>query len=451
MTSGHPTTQPYSRAGLLAKLTGAATLAAGALLHGQGTALLATLPLGSAGSLMVAGASAPAWSDSGLSYASGVLTVAGSAPSTPTSGQVLIGGGAVKAGGAISGASLTVTGAITHTGVNTASGSTASRLAYFGGTSGDGAAIELRGSTYSGSPDTGFLRVGSTYVGNWTTAGITLSTGTLTVPNGTAAAPGIRTSENHGLYRYASNALGFSVAGTLTSVLYTPAASLYGGAWLFANPAADQPGVVGNLTATSFLAIYGGTSLAGGAVKVYGTAHATKPSYVEFARGATVSAYFDNSGNLLCNGTVTVTALASAAATSLIFSPAGTERARFAGTTGNLLIGTTSDYGTALTLDRQKTLTGAVGSDISCISVRPSYTGAHTVSRADYFAMRRPALTGSAAVTDACVFYFDAAAGTHEAVAAGSSKASPGIVSAWVKIDINGTIHYMSAYTSMTS
>lgn len=111
-TSGHPTTQPYSRAGLLAKLTGAAVLAVGALLYGQGTSQLATLTLGTAGRVLVAGASAPAWSDAGLSYTSGVLAIAGSAPVTPSAGQVLIGGGAIKAGGAVSCTSLTVSGAL---------------------------------------------------------------------------------------------------------------------------------------------------------------------------------------------------------------------------------------------------------------------------------------------------------------------------------------------------
>lgn len=117
-TSGHPTTQPYSRAGLLAKLTGAATLAAGALLYGQATSQLATLTLGTAGRVLVAGASAPAWSDAGLSYASGVLAIAGSAPGTPSAGQVLIGGGAIKAGGAISGTTVTASSVIQGTTTN---------------------------------------------------------------------------------------------------------------------------------------------------------------------------------------------------------------------------------------------------------------------------------------------------------------------------------------------
>lgn len=91
-------------------LTAAAVLAdlglgagvAGDLLYGSGANTLARLPIATAGRVLVAGASAPAWSDSGLSYASGVLTVAGSVPGTPSSGQVAIGGGAIKAGGVIS-------------------------------------------------------------------------------------------------------------------------------------------------------------------------------------------------------------------------------------------------------------------------------------------------------------------------------------------------------------
>lgn len=140
---------------------------------------------------------------------------------------------------------VTVAGAITHSGVNTASGSTAGRLAYFGGTSGDGAAFELRGSTYSGSPDTGFLRVGSTYVANWSTAGITLSTGALTVPNGTATAPGIRTTTYaHGLHSISSTSVGIDVAGSLVLTVGSTASSFASGTTVqFANTTSAGNGV----------------------------------------------------------------------------------------------------------------------------------------------------------------------------------------------------------------
>ena len=46
---------------------------------------------------------------------------------------------------------------------------------------------------------------------------------------------------------------------------------------------------------------------------------------------------------------------------------------------------------------------------------------------------------------------FDAAAGTHKAVDSGTTKTSPGTVSVWMKINVNGTVHYVPAYTSKTS
>lgn len=88
---------------------------AGDLLYGSGANTLARLGIGPAGQLLVAGASAPAWSGTGLTYASNVLTVAGSVPGTPAAGQVFVGGGAIKAGGVITGASVNTTGSATNT------------------------------------------------------------------------------------------------------------------------------------------------------------------------------------------------------------------------------------------------------------------------------------------------------------------------------------------------
>lgn len=76
--------------------------------------------------------------------------------------------GGITMAGALSGVTtLALSGAITHSGVNTSSGSTAGRLAYFGGSAGDGAGFEIRGSTYATNPSTGYLRVASTYVCGW--------------------------------------------------------------------------------------------------------------------------------------------------------------------------------------------------------------------------------------------------------------------------------------------
>lgn len=97
-----------------------------------------------------------------------------------------------------------------------------------------------------------------------------------------------------------------------------------------------------------------------------------------------------------------------------------------------------------------KTLAAAV-TDLVLETYSAALNGAFTVTRLNYFKIANPVLTGSAVVTDAAVFQFDAAAGTHKAVDGASTKTSPGTVIAWVKINVNGTIHYIPAYTSKTS
>ena len=84
-------------------------------------------------------------------------------------------------------------------------------------------------------------------------------------------------------------------------------------------------------------------------------------------------------------------------------------------------------------------------------TLQAAYSGAYTVARHNYLTMKNPTLTSGAAVTDAALVRFDAAAGTHKAVDSGGTKTTPGTVSAWVKVNINGTIHYLPAYTSKTS
>jgi len=53
--------------------------------------------------------------------------------------------------------------------------------------------------------------------------------------------------------------------------------------------------------------------------------------------------------------------------------------------------------------------------------------------------------------TDACLFQFDANAGTHKAVDSGTTKISPWAVDAWTKININGTVHYVPSYVGKES
>ena len=81
------------------------------------------------------------------------------------------------------------------------------------------------------------------------------------------------------------------------------------------------------------------------------------------------------------------------------------------------------------------------------ISFDPIISGGHTVTRYNYLRFENPSLILSAALTDACVMQFDANAGSHKAVDSGSAHPDIDTTDAWIKININGTIHYIPAYT----
>ena len=65
-------------------------------------------------------------------------------------------------------------------------------------------------------------------------------------------------------------------------------------------------------------------------------------------------------------------------------------------------------------------------------------------------------VAGSAVVTDSCVMWFDAAAGTHSAVSAQTGSGTPtlgaasapvtGDPDAWIKINVNGTLMRIPAW-----
>lgn len=64
-----------------------------------------------------------------------------------------------------------------------------------------------------------------------------------------------------------------------------------------------------------------------------------------------------------------------------------------------------------------------------------------------YMNMLQP--TGTSVVTNAAAMYFNAIAGTHKAIAAGTTPAGQlHTTSGYLKIDINGTIHYIPVYTA---
>jgi hypothetical protein len=144
-------------------------------------------------------------------------------------------------------------------------------------------------------------------------------TGAVTVPNGTAAAPGIRlTGEAHGLYRNASTSIGIACAGAYAAD-FTGASAGNWAAFLRISTATDPGLIIG--TSSNSLMVYGSDtgSSQGGQVRVYGSSHGSRASYVEFTRGATVSAYFNASGALICNGTVATSgAITTTAAAGII-------------------------------------------------------------------------------------------------------------------------------------
>jgi hypothetical protein len=118
------------------------------------------------------------------------------------------------------------------------------------------------------------------------------------------------------------------------------------------------------------------------------------------------------------------------------------------------LLGASTNGGFISTVTR--TITGAVTDGYTAgVSLTPTYTAAtaQTVTRHNFINLANPVLSGAgpAALTDATVFRFDAAAGTHKAVDAGTTKITPGGVDAWLKININGTLYYVPTYTSKTT
>lgn len=111
---------------------------------------------------------------------------------------------------------------------------------------------------------------------------------------------------------------------------------------------------------------------------------------------------------------------------------------------------TTPSSNAAISAIGTATLTVSISDGfLSGFAFSPTYNGAFTVTRHNYINMPSP--SGTSTVTDACVIRFPAAAGTHKAVDGATTKASPGSVDAWVKININGTIHYLPAYLSKTA
>lgn len=85
------------------------------------------------------------------------------------------------------------------------------------------------------------------------------------------------------------------------------------------------------------------------------------------------------------------------------------------------------------------------------IYTRSSGITTYTITRHNYLELLNIPASAGVAVTDACLFRTDAAAGTHKMVDAGTTKVSIGVVSRWVKYNDNGTVIFIPGYTSKTS
>jgi hypothetical protein len=119
---------------------------------------------------------------------------------------------------------------------------------------------------------------------------LVISAAYVQVPNGTAAAPGIRlTGEASGLYRKSSAEIGVAVDGVASVGFGKPNGSSYGGGILLATPSTAEPAYHG-CSLTTVWCSYGGDQgpAAGGQLRAYGSAHATKPNTVELTHGSTV-------------------------------------------------------------------------------------------------------------------------------------------------------------------
>jgi hypothetical protein len=214
-------------------------------------------------------------------------------------------------------------------------------------------------------------------------------------------------------------------------------------------------------TGTGALIIVGGVSAAamsffntgllfGNASAVYDTAR-TNP--VVYGTSNSGGAYpFTESGNLIISPRI------SGATRDVIISTTGTAADFRFDRNGTLQVSRAQSAGTVPAIITNPTLTitgGITDGMIGAIRLTPTYDAATaiTVTRHNYIDVNNVAVTGvgPAAVTNACVFRFDAAAGTHKAVDAATTKSTPTAVDAWIKHNINGTIFYFAGYLSKTA
>lgn len=410
-TSGHPTAQPYSRAGLLAKLTGAAVLAAGSFLVGQGTSQLAS-------------------TGAGLTYSAGVL----SCPGGYTAAGNIATTGNGKVIRAFDATNLRAVDLVADSGGRFAWGACANI----------GAAMVEQWTLYPAGTSNLYMRDQANArmhvlwaAGTATTAQTSIYS-TVLMQGGTMFAPSTTqvVAAAGKIYAGDTSATSIQTAGGITAAGSLAASGLLHRLGLISTTGSASVyvdgGNSGSAGGASFLFTNNGTTIAGfgNYSAIYGGAYD--------ARGALYSV----NTLVIGPGAVSVTnTSASSIQTAGGITAAGQIVTNYnANPSGNAAI---NAIGTA-------TLAASITDGfLSAFSFTPTYNGAFTVTRHNYINM--PNVAGAATVTDACVIRFDAAAGTHKALAAGSTKATPGSVQAWIKVNRAGTIGYVPVYDSMTA
>lgn len=98
-------------------------------------------------------------------------------------------------------------------------------------------------------------------------------------------------------------------------------------------------------------------------------------------------------------------------------------------------------------IEETKALTGNLSyGRASALTFDPGYTGAFTVTKHIYQEIQDVSTAGGAAVTDAVLFYFDAALGTHKATTNTDKTANAKVGT--IKVDVNGTIRHIQLYAN---
>lgn len=103
-----------------------------------------------------------------------------------------------------------------------------------------------------------------------------------------------------------------------------------------------------------------------------------------------------------------------------------------------------------ITTSESLTTSGVIANGISAqININTTLSGTgYAIDNYSYIKINNPILTNTT-ITNAAVFNFPTS--SHSAVDSGTTKTTINNVSSWIPLNINGTLHYIPAYTDKTS